>query len=125
MEEHQNDPAAKLVERRSRPSILETLSYHKEIPTKWLLTFLAGGLANFTVIVWLAATFVSETRANGKDIETIKLLEAAKTDLLAAHSAELKRLAEVDNSVNERVSNIEKTMRDLDTRLFDLKKGRE
>lgn len=73
-------------ERRTHPSIRETLTFTKDIPLIWLLTFLIGGVANFGALVWMAATIVGNINTHDKAIMDLRSQTTANTTLIAAQT---------------------------------------
>jgi hypothetical protein len=75
-------------------TILEALASRKEVPFGWLVTFLAGGLANFAMLVWMASAVVH-------DVADLKINTAA-------NAAEMQRAAVTDADQNARINVLEK-----------------
>lgn len=73
-------------ERRTHPSLRETLTFTKELPLSWLFTFLIGGTANFAALVWMAATIVSNINSHDKAILDLRVQTTANTTLIAAQT---------------------------------------
>jgi hypothetical protein len=79
-----------------KPSIRETLRFSKEIPITWLLTGLAGGLVNFAVLVWLAASVVFNVDSLKESEKDIQATQVTITNILNAHAIELQKQFDAD-----------------------------
>lgn len=90
-------------DRRTHRTLRETLTFTKEIPLVWLITFLLGGLANFAAIVWMAAVLVTEVSALKDDGKLARSQLSAIWEALGTHATELRRQSEVDNALDLRL----------------------
>lgn len=86
-----------------RPSIVTVLTAKKEISLGWLLGAVGQGLVSFAVLVWTAATMVSDVSAL-KD--NYPKQEQAVRDfgvIVGAHAVELERQREADKGFETRL----------------------
>lgn len=77
-----------------KPSILEAITSKKEVPFGWLITFLAGGLANFALLVWMASAVVH-------DVADLKIT-------VTANAAEIQKATVTDAEQNARLTGLER-----------------
>ena len=109
-------------ERRKKISFKDVMVSKKEISFAWLVTFLSGGIVNFAIIIWMTAIVYNRVGINMQDIIDLRVREAIITEVLSAHSIELKRQAEVDTAFAQRIQTNEGKIQSLDQRLYELKK---
>ena len=77
-------------DRRTSPTLRETLTFSKEIPLHWLITLIAGGAANFAAVVWMAATIVGNINNQDKSISDLQTRTTNNTTLIAAQTVLLQ-----------------------------------
>ena len=92
-----------ITERRSKVSLLEAISSPKEIPLGWVATFFAGGIVNFTVLVWMASSLVSDVGALKDSFKEVKVNSVRIDGIVNSHASELQRALDVDNAQNARI----------------------
>lgn len=97
--------------------VSKSVSVKKEIGLGWLVSFIAGGVLNFAVLVWTAATLVSQVEEAKADINRLDLRVNSLDVAVARHETELQRQQTIDEAMEKvLVDNLKRIERNEEAR---------
>lgn len=92
-----------LKDRRTKPTLREALTFTKEIPLAWLLAFFAGGVGNFAVLVWMAATLVADVNALKESYKEVRINAVRIDGVVNTQAADVQRATDINSAQNARL----------------------
>ena len=90
-------------DRRARPTLRETLTYTKEVPLAWLITFLCGGLGNLAILTWMAATLVADVNSLKENYKEVRINAVRIDGVVSTQAADVQRATDINNAQNARL----------------------
>lgn len=94
-------------------SLVTVLATKKEVPLGWLLGAVGQGLASLVVLVWAAATLVSDVSALKADYPKQEQAVHDFGVIVGAHAVELERQREADKGFATRLDTHDRALERL------------